>query len=178
MCQHFQLGHQSLLLHRVMFFCSVKMSHWLLFTSNCCSVKNVAPQTFEHLHCHLLWHSGLADTISRRLDHHSKSPRAQFLTWITQIDALMTTSSSADYNAEFYICTQFQVLPGKLPLGVVLEVLEIYVDVIVVIWADHLDHLKLRLILGFLWKTPKSSASLCVCMNRSTCVIWSHSPSS
>lgn len=37
-------------------------------------------QTFEHLHSHLLWHAGLVDAISRRLDHHSESPGAQFLT--------------------------------------------------------------------------------------------------
>lgn len=65
---------------------------------------------------------------------------------------------STDYNVEFHVSflsngirTQFQVLPGKLPLVVVLEVLEVYVDVIVVVGADHLDHLKLGLILGFLW---------------------------
>lgn len=129
-------------------------------------------QTFEHLHGHLLWHSRLADTISCRLDHHSKSPRAQLLSWLMQIDALMTPSSSfsTDYNVEFHISylsngirTQFQVLPGKLPLGVVLEVLEVYVDVVVVTGADHLDHLKLGLILGFLWgKTQRLHITSCL----------------
>lgn len=84
----------------------------------------------------------------------------------------MTPSSSfsTDYNVKLhisYLCsgirTQFQVLPGKLPLGVVLEVLEVYVDVIVVVGADHLDHLELGLILGFLWgKTQRFHITSCL----------------
>lgn len=55
-------------------------------------------QTFEHLHGHLLWHSGLVDTISCGLDHHSKSPGAQFLTWIAQVRAVTAPSLSPDWT--------------------------------------------------------------------------------
>lgn len=51
------------------------------------------------------------------------------------------------------IHTQLQVLPGKLPFLIIFKVLEVDVDVIIVIGSDHLDHLKLRLILGFLLQT-------------------------
>lgn len=63
------------------------------------------------------------------------------------------------------IRTQFQILPGKLPFLVVLKVLEVDVDVIVVIGSNHLDHLKLRLILGLLLRTQKLWCHVHLCVS-------------
>lgn len=70
------------------------------------------------------------------------------------------------------IHTQFQVLPGKLPFQVVFKVLEVYVDVIIVIGSNHLDYLKLGLILGFLWETQRGwhYVLMCLCKYVNICV--------
>lgn len=62
--------------------------------------------------------------------------------------------------------TQFQVLSWELPLWVILKIFEVDVNVIVVIWSHHLNHLKLWLILGCLFGNTKGVCIvlLCVCV--------------
>lgn len=60
--------------------------------------------------------------------------------------------------------TQFQVLSRKLPFWVILKIFEVDVNVIVVIWPHHLNHLKLWLIFGTLFEDTKGVYILLLCV--------------
>lgn len=64
-------------------------------------------------------------------------------------------SASSCTKVSLLMRTQLQVLSGELPFRVVLKVFEVNVNVIVVIWSHHLNHLKLRLILRSLFGDTK-----------------------
>lgn len=146
---------------------NVRGKFFLIFLSQpwtCDPFKGPDPQVGNQwrVTCCLLTDASLCLTISLA---------ANDLLWILHAGLLtLHTKVKVPLPVPGAIHTQFQVLPGKLPFWVILKVLEIYVDIIIVTGSNHLNHLKLGFVLGFLleiqrvWHHDLTCFWFCMCV--------------
>lgn len=96
--------------------------------------------------------------------HHSRTSLSFFFQYrITFNTTPLHVSASYSAKVSLLTRTQFQVLSRKLPLRIVLKIFEVDVNVIIVTWSHHLDHLKLWFIHGCLFANTKRGFTRAVC---------------